>query len=1016
MSKSINRAIRHSALAAALGMCLASTALAQSNTTGTVYGTAEPGTTVTIQNESGLQRNVVVGADGRYRVGSLPVGNYSVTSDKTTEPRTVTVVIGGGAEVNFGGAKGNSDAVSVGTVRVRGTRIGQGIDVSQTDTRSVFTSEQLKNIPVQNSIAAVALLAPGVVQADSRYGNTASFGGSAASENAFYINGFPVTNPLTNLGSTTLPFDGISQQQVITGGYGAEFGRSTGGVVNVVTKRGTNEFHHGAAVFWTPENLRSKYTNIYYENTGANPATDGTLYRYKENDTYDQMQAGMYVTGPIVKDKLFFYASGEFNRNQDNYAAARPGSASTGWTQDKYAIPRWLVKLDWNISANHALEFTGIGDVTEVYRDQYAYQYTGATPPNAPGTVRKAGGYFKDGGNTYIGKYTGHFGDNFTVSAMYGEQDQDHINLPSGYDPSVVYVSDTRSVANPISKGTVATVVDPNQFDKVKATRLDLEYVLGSHTFRLGYDGQDATSRRGSGTSGPGYRWAYASVGPKFSEPLLPSAGGAVAPGGNGDYVMKVMASNAGTVQTKQKAYYLEDRWQVTDNLLLSLGVRNDSFTNYNGDGIAYVEQKNQWAPRIGATWDVRGDSSLKVFANVGRYHLAMPNNVAFRGAGSSLNTTEYFAFTGIDPTTGAPTGLRALGNGPFSPNQEYGQARDPNIVSATDLQPHFQDEAAFGFQSKLGTDYSWGARYVYRTLRSAIDDICDPRAAYKWAKDNGFGGLPTFEDDYHSGVDSDAMSMANTLYSCALYNPGEDNTFNLVDLKGNYHQATISAEDLGFDKLKRIYQGLDLYIEHPFNGKWYGRVDYTYSRNYGNAEGQLKSDIGQTDVSVTADFDLPELMEYADGDLPNDRPHYLKAFGFYQWTPEWQTSATIRAMAGRPLNCMGYRPTALDPFYASELSYGNYHHYCNNQPSPRGSAGRLPWTNTLDLGVNYIPAWADKKLRFGVDVFNVTNTQVAQNVIERNEKAPGVASATARQVVSYNAPRSVRFSVRYDF
>lgn len=66
-------------MAAALGMCLASTALAQSDTTGTVYGTAEPGTTVTIQNDSGLQRNVVVGTEGRYRVGSLPVGNYSVT-------------------------------------------------------------------------------------------------------------------------------------------------------------------------------------------------------------------------------------------------------------------------------------------------------------------------------------------------------------------------------------------------------------------------------------------------------------------------------------------------------------------------------------------------------------------------------------------------------------------------------------------------------------------------------------------------------------------------------------------------------------------------------------------------------------------------------------------------------------------------------------------------------------------------------------------------------------------------
>src|SRR5690606_9875030 len=120
------------------------------------------------------------------------------------------------------------------------------VDVSVTDSRVVFTAEQLQKISVGNNIQAVALLTPGVVQADSRYGNVQSFGGSAASENAYFINGYAVTNPLTNLGSTTLPFDGISQYQAHIGGYGAEFGRATGGVVNIITKRGTNEWPGGA--------------------------------------------------------------------------------------------------------------------------------------------------------------------------------------------------------------------------------------------------------------------------------------------------------------------------------------------------------------------------------------------------------------------------------------------------------------------------------------------------------------------------------------------------------------------------------------------------------------------------------------------------------------------------------------------------------------------------------------------------------------------------------------------------
>lgn len=95
-------------------------------------------------------------------------------------------------------------------------------------------------------------------------------------------------------------------------------------------------------------------------------------------------------------------------------------------------------------------------------------------------------------------------------------------------------------------------------------------------------------------------------------------------------------------VQVKQRAFYLEDRWQLNDAMLLTLGLRNESFKNYNSDGDIDIEQKNQWAPRLGFSWDVLGDASLKVFANAGRYHLAVPNNVAVRGASAAINTVEH--------------------------------------------------------------------------------------------------------------------------------------------------------------------------------------------------------------------------------------------------------------------------------------------------------------------------------------------------------------------------------------
>ena len=188
-------------------------------------------------------------------------------------------------------------------------------------------------------------------------------------------------------------------------------------------------------------------------------------------------------------------------------------------------------------------------------------------------------------------------------------------------------------------------------------------------------------------------------------------------------------------------------------------------------------------------------------------------------------------------------------------------------------------------------------------------------------------------------------------------------------------------------------------------------------SKNYGNAEGQLKSDLGQGDVSQTQDWDHPELMEYAGGYLPNDRRHYIKAFGYYQMTPEWRFSSTFTAASGRPKNCFGYYngQNANDPDFNPYP--GPYYFYCNNEPSPRGSHGRMPWTVRWDLGVKYSPNFAANKLQFALDVFNVANTQTAQNIIEYGELgSPGAAYHSTGRVLSYSAPRSVRFSVRYDF
>lgn len=212
----------------------------------------------------------------------------------------------------------------------------------------------------------------------------------------------------------------------------------------------------------------------------------------------------------------------------------------------------------------------------------------------------------------------------------------------------------------------------------------------------------------------------------------------------------------------------------------------------------------------------------------------------------------------------------------------------------------------------------------------------------------------------------------------------------------------------------------VDLFIEHPFDEKWYGRVDYTWSHLYGNTEGQVKSDLGQADISKTQDWDAAQLMSYAGGNLANDRRHQLKAFGAYQFTPEWLASATVRVMSGTPKSCLGYYagPDAAAVNY-DPVGYGSSYHYCYGQPVSAGGAGETPWIKNLDLGVTYRPGFADHKLAFSLNVFNVLNDRSVNRVSSTNEVTRRTVSNTyglGTEAWSYNQPRYMRLTASYDF
>jgi len=225
----------------------------------------------------------------------------------------------------------------------------------------------------------------------------------------------------------------------------------------------------------------------------------------------------------------------------------------------------------------------------------------------------------------------------------------------------------------------------------------------------------------------------------------------------------------------------------------------------------------------------------------------------------------------------------------------------------------------------------------------------------------------------------------------------------------------------LGFpEKPHRVYKALDFFIEHPLRDGWYGRINYTLSRSTGNTEGQTLSDVAQTDVAATQTWDFPGLMVGANGKLPGDRTHQIKAFGYWQFAQEWGVGGNFLAASGRPKNCLGnFDPSVIDPNVYYDLGYGSSFHMCNGKLSPRGTAGNLPWDVRLDANLVYTPA-SIKGMSFKMDIFNLFNKQTAQAIDEvhdvANTTAPFPESNTYGRVISYSAPISVKFTVEYRF
>jgi len=980
--------LRKTALAHALTVAFAvsigalavpGSAHAASNSAGDIAGRAAAGAKITIENRSiGFTRTITANQRGDFSVSQLPPGNYTVRAEKSDggiEERIVAVTAGEGATANFGEA-----ALNTVTVTGRATRI----DVKSPESSMVLNEAAIDRIPVARDVTAVALLAPGATRGDSRIGQTSlragnvpSLGGASPAENVYYINGFNVTNSLNGVAFNQVPFEGLAQQQVKTGGYGPEYGRSLGGVLSVTTKRGTNEWKGGMNVVYIPESLSA--SSVYAERSDRTGRWD---LQNRPGGTED-LQANIWAGGPLIEDKLFIFGLVQgTDIKRESYFAN---------TQEviKNSTPRYLVKLDWNITDKNLLEFTAFSDKN---KDKVRNYNSASAYGGERGSLRGSD-EFTTGGENYVAKYTSWLTDDLTVSALAG---LGRYNRKSDIETAACpYITDNRAApAVLLGCATTTSITDPNANDERKALRIDAEWQLGDHSLRFGLDNEEYKVVDGSILSGDERIWIRtAAPGAELSNGYINNTGAPL------DYVETRYFANGGAFTTKNSAFYVEDSWQVTKNFIANIGVRSESFENLNADNKTFIKVDNTIAPRVGLVWDVQGNQQTKLFANAGRYYIPVMTNTNVRLAGAELDYREFYAYTGANgtdrfqlPGRGAMLGSRATSSN--------GEAGDPRSVVDPDIEPMYQDEYILGVQQALANRWSVGLKYTHRKLRRVMDDMCNGPGAAAWALSNGFN-------------DTQASAIGDAIDHCFLYNPGGDLKANidLDDGKG-LTPITIPASALGFEEPKRVYNAVEFTFERAWDGVWNLQGSYVWAKSRGNTEGYVKSDIGQDDAGISQDWDYPGLMEGAYGYLPNDRRHTVKLFGAYQVHPEVRIGANVLVQSGRPLNCLGYYTGNLDEV---SILYGAASFYCDRTFGPRGSRGRLDWTKEVGLQATYEPKWL-KGSTFSIDVLNVFNERGVTSVEEAGETSAGTPSPTYLQPIGIQNGRTFRFLAQYEF
>jgi outer membrane receptor protein involved in Fe transport len=1046
------------ALVAGAGLLATAPAEAQGTAvlTGTVVDTAtkrplaDVVVTVTSPALQGEQ-TVVTDKSGAYRIPNLPAGDY-------------TLRLEGDAYKPY--SRGGIALHVNATIRVNAELLPEGIKAEEVvvvgkaptvDVGSSSTGVTLN----QDFVSRIALNAPGGKAAASRSfeslatvapgAKSDAFGvsvnGATSPENNFVLDGVSVNDPAFGILGTPLSVEFVKELGIITGGYMPEYGKATGGIFDVVTKSGGNEFHGSVFFNVTPGSLEGPRTQI--KSAGTTITTQPSLSSLRD--------FGADIGGYILKDRLWFYGGLQFafNRqrlsrtlNEFQYKAdpdhiggsiqqfdkdGFPITKSLGTPVDYFAEERsiqYIGKLTFLINQDHNLTLSVIGTPTRSGGSgMFPFDNTGSVAVgNIIGPYNTIGGqYFADSNDVSL-KYSGAFNNKRQlIDITFGWHHQHQGTLAAdGTGPKDV-ASRTGLAGQPevvyrLNSPDWHSITDFERMPSGRCKPVQVWDPTGGDAGTGALVTKTPCPVENYAKGGPGYlddTVLDSYQGKAVFTDLLQAAG---------HHVIKAGVDFAYNSYQHDKAYSGGDVYREN-----TIGTRFDDYRLYGfmtgPDQAKLLDHYTSKTHTVSVggflqdSWQIMDKVTLNVgvrydaqymFGADGTMGLALPNQWSprvgviydFTQQGRSklyANFARYYEGVPLDMAD------RSFPSEPQVYSRHRNTVCDPTSTGAT--QPNLA-----GCSDDAGRRvYPSGAWHPATNDPSQASKPMNPSQLW-----NRVGGgkepvdpdvSPQSSDEFVVGGEYEVFENARVgvSYTHRYLNKAiEDMSRDEANTYFIGNPGFGIAKD--FPKAVRNYDAMTVYFTKNYSNTWLFNASYTLSRLYGNYAGLFRPETAQLDPNITSDFDLRSLLRNRMGLLPGDSTHQLKFYAAKDFVlpagMDILVGLTYRTRSGAPLNALG-----------SHNLYGSDEVYV----IPRGAGGTLntkdftinttrgDWIHNIDMRVGYsVRLSKDSTLGVTMDVFNIFNFQGVTGRDPRytnSDVAPCAAGGKVPKCVSHSDP-----------